>query len=103
MSEIGDVYKAIKEVDRQDRESNREAALSQFELAQELAERHGMIFVQRTESHYQLSRDGWLINVYPGNRRIYADRNKVRAPYLSVPDEWNLMDVIEAAVKAIGE
>ncbi len=72
-----------------------------FEEARRLAECNGLRLRRCTEVHYQLKpQDGsWLKNIYPSNRRIYADPNK-RGPFLHVPDDWTLIDVVRAAAKA---
>ena len=43
-------------------------------------------------------RQKWLLNIYPGNRRLYHDQNRM-GPFLSVPDDWTLLDVVRAAVE----
>lgn len=78
-----------------------EAAGSSFDEVAALAQAHGMKLRQCTDAHYQLSHvdDGWLLNLYPSNCRIYADKNKPRAPYLNFAGvEWSLRDVVETAI-----
>jgi len=59
----------------------------------------GMTLKQHSDQHYQLSHpDGWLLNIYPGNRRLYHDKNR-KGPFLQVPLEWTLLDVVNAAAK----
>ncbi len=76
------------------------SALEQFKQAGRLAGEHGLILMQRTNIHYQLApRDGkWLLNIYPSNRRLYHDPHK-RGPYLRVPENWTLLDVVKAAIE----
>jgi len=96
MSETTEFYKALKAVQREEAKSNRDSAEGSFHAAAKLARSKGLSLTQRSDSHYQLRGGRWLINLYPGNQRIYADRNKDRAPYLDVPCNWTLQDAVEA-------
>ena len=60
------------------RSKRRKLAASDFEQARNLAETHGLFLVRRTDQHYQLTPndDGWLLNLYPGNCRLYGDTNR---------------------------
>lgn len=79
----------------------RDEAERDFPAAEEIACMHGMNLVRRSDHHYQLSHvNGWLQNIYPGNQRLYWDRNKPKPPFLQLPDEWGLVDVVKAAVEA---
>ena len=92
-----DFYHVIKK----ERSDRRAAALNDFEAARQLASQAGMTLVQCSDVHYQLSLDknGWLINVYPGNQRLYHDRNHPKPPFLDVSFGWGLIDVVKAAIK----
>jgi len=80
----------------------RQLAAEQFDAAQRLADLHGLVLRRCTESHYQLSlHNGWLQNIYPGNCRLYWDRQHEKPPWLHLPDNWSLLDVVRAAVEEI--
>ena len=74
-------------------------ASQEFPKAFYLASEKGLRLTQRSDIHYQLySPDAeWLLNIYPSNRRLYHDRNKSTPPYLQLPDDWTLLDVVNAA------
>lgn len=84
------------------RKQSRERAQVDYREASILAEKHGLRLTIKTQAHYQLSKpSGWLINVYPGNHRLYHDRNRPKPPYLNVPmGLWTLLDVVKAAIEA---
>lgn len=79
-----------------------DAAAEQFKEAMALAIGHDLVLTQCTNIHYQLSdRHGdWLLNIYPSNRRLYHDKQR-RCPYLRVPDDWTLLDVVKAAIAEV--
>lgn len=83
------------------KETRREQAGAVFPKARDIAKKKGFTLIQRSASHYQLRGGRWLINLYPGNQRIYIDRQKQNVPFLQVPTPWTILDVIEAASKAI--
>ena len=80
---------------------NRAAATEDFATANDLAVRHGLRLSRLSDTHYQLTDGSWLINVYPGNCRLFADKKKARAPFLDVPKPWVLDEVVNAAVRAL--
>lgn len=84
------------------REKRRRRAIEDFDEASRLAREAGLQFVCCDDHLYHLgvSDGGWLINVYPGNCRLYADPNRPRAPYLQVETPWTLLDVVRSAVKS---
>jgi len=83
------------------REARRQEAADQFLDACGIAAKAGLVLVCHTDAHYQLRDAGhtWIINIYPGNRRLYHDTQK-RGPYLHVRDEWTLLEVVHAASRA---
>lgn len=100
--DIGGFYRALKAVRQQRAERNREQAADTFKDAAELAEMLGLQLHKCSDVHYQFSDEeqGWLINLYPGNGRLYADRKRrAKAPFLRVPENWTLLDVVEVAAK----
>lgn len=105
MSEISESYLALK-LDRQRRGHERcDQACREFPEAERVARECGLKLLKRSATHFQLtpliSLGSWLINLYPGNQRVYFDRNRGRAPYLALPDDWDLKDAVKAAKKAI--
>jgi len=86
--------------DKVQRASNRDLAGKLYNEARLLAMQHQMILIAFTETHYQLrSSNGWILNIYPCNRRLYFDRKHKTPPYLRLPDEWTLLDVVKAATQ----
>lgn len=85
---------------REEREGAYTQAASQFGQAQRDAARAGLVLIRRSQAHYQLrAPEGWLINIYPGNGRLYPDKKRPKPPFLRVPPIWTLADVVAAAVK----
>jgi hypothetical protein len=76
-------------------------ASRQFKTVSNLAKEYGFELKQFSESHYQLihCKKGWILNIYPGNRRLYTDPKR-KAPYLNVSASWDLMEVLTAAIEA---
>jgi len=109
MSDTTDVFQAIR-ADRQARgQAKRERAIEDLETARALAHKHSLALVQYGEVHYALIRYAngkalWRHHLYPGNQRICMDRHMpARAPFLKVPFDWTLMDVVKAAIKEMNE
>lgn len=98
MSDMGDVFKALKQHRRQHGFNRRLQAGLDFQQASSAAAQFNMRLIQHTETHYSLRHTkGWIINLYPGNQRIFRDQNnKVHSPYLKLPNDWTLLDVVEA-------
>lgn len=74
---------------------------AQFEEARELAKSHGLDLRQHSDSHYSLRKDGWQIDIYPGNQRVHRPRN-CPAPFIDFGDasvEWTILDAVKGAVK----
>ena len=95
-----DFWRESKRVRQERGERNRRTADHEFEDARELARRHGMTLIMRCESHYQLRKPReWLQNIYPGNRRLYYDRNqRHKPPYVKLPENWGIIDVVKAYI-----
>jgi len=96
-------YEDIAEIRKQRSRRNRKRAASMFAETQVLASTYNIGLTQRTDAHYQLTCDGWLLDIYPGNQRIYrpppGGSHPNKAPHLVLPDErdWSLRDVVIAA------
>ena len=76
------------------------AAVEAFSEVSALAAANGLRLERKTDIQYQLMPQdrSWLLNIYPSNRRLYRDLNKQGAPYLKLPANWTLLDVVRAAV-----
>ena len=94
-----DLFREMKRERRRQGMLRRKDAGFDFPRAAALARRNGLRLICHNETHYQLRGGEWLINLYPGNQRILADRQKDRAPYLDLPDPWTLVDAVEAAAE----
>jgi hypothetical protein len=102
MSDQIDAYRAMNEHRRDEGAERREQAAADYWQAAESAAAVGLRLCQVSEAHYQLSSPGWLINVYPGNCRLFRDPGRGRAPFLRVSSPWTLGDVVAAAIDAMG-
>ncbi len=100
MNEMTDIYRELGKADQQEKQQRRDSASEMFLEAERLAAEYGMELWQCSESHYRLIGPKWSINIYPGNRRIYRNRES-RAPHLNLPGKWTLRDVVAAAVKTM--
>jgi hypothetical protein len=95
-----DVYRLLKKEQKKDGVELRNASQNQFGAARQLAAQAGLTLIRRSEVHYQLflSKNSWLLNIYPGNQRLYCDRNRPKAPFLDVKTNWNITDVVKAVI-----
>jgi hypothetical protein len=93
----------IAEQKRKDGAARRVEAGTDFTELRTEAGRHGIKLLRHSQAHYQVRYvpEGWMWNVYPGNRRIFVDRaHRVKGtPRLSLPAKWTLKDVVESAIK----
>lgn len=98
MSEIGELYAHMKKERQQQGETRREDAASNYAEAARAAKDRGMRLIRHTDAHYQLRhwRKNWLLDLYPGNQRIYRPNREPRAPFLEFEEEWTLLDVVFA-------
>ena len=105
MSETLNTYRAIAEHVKNRSHLSRNEAEGQFRRAAELASNNGMRLLRRSHDHYQLIGPAscpFLQNIYPGNRRLYYDRNHKKPPFVDLPSEWSLRDVVKAHAVKIG-
>ena len=88
-------FEANRIVRQDEKSQRREQALRGFEKSRKIAEHYGMELSKKTDAHYQLSCNGWTINISPGNCRLWHDKNAgIKPPYLNLPTEWTLRDVV---------
>lgn len=98
-----EVYKVLQAERQREGATRRAENKDLFTKARQVAAQAGLTLIQHTEVHYGLqSPDGWLLNIYPGNRRLYHDRQRPKPPFLRVKPDWNLLDVVQAAITASG-
>jgi len=94
-----DEYKEVMKERQLDRAANRLLAVGDYDAAFQLAKVSGLILKKHSEQHYSLTtveKKGWLQNIYPGNRRLYHDKKRPKPPYVRLPAEWTLLDVVKA-------
>ena len=99
-----EVYKTLRKEEEKDKEDSIQKSAKLYEKAVNLAVKAGWRLRKHSDIHYSLweSAEGWLLNIYPGNGRLYYDFRKKKGPFLKLNIEWNLLDVIESAIKANG-
>lgn len=87
----------------EDKQARVEFAADQFEEVRAKASEHGLKLKRCTNTHYQLTDGNWLLNLYPGNCRIYHDRNRGSiGPFLNfVGIKWTLAEVVNRAIAKI--
>jgi len=84
---------------------SRATATATFQHCLRKARAAGLRLVRHNDAHYQIfgpGERGWLINIYPGNHRLYSDPKRPKAPRLArrMPLDWVLEDVVTAAIAA---
>ncbi len=88
-------------------QARRAAAEATFETVAEYAWLHNLRLAQRSETHYQLTdiqlETTWILNIYPGNCRLYHDKNLPMPPFLKLGAKWTLRQVVEAMVRTIAQ
>lgn len=100
-SEDYEIYKILRDEKTKKGEQRRQFALKDYENAATLAKQVGWEFICHSEAHYSLrnpQENSWILNVYPGNRRLYYDPNKPKGSFLNLNDNWSLTDVVFAAI-----
>jgi hypothetical protein len=88
---------------RHSKANRRDAANRDYVSARELANRHGLELARHSEFHYQLfpMNKTWILNVYPGNCRLYNDRSKETPPHLGIETPWALIDVVRTTIEKL--
>ena len=101
MSEIAETFRLLKRERFKAGQERRATAEHDYADALRLCRGTPLMLVKKDCSLYHLrhASAGWLINLYPGNQRIYADRNRPRAPFLELTGTaWTLLDIVKAAL-----
>lgn len=85
------------------RDANTARAVRDFPAARDRAAAIGLDLRQHADWHYTLRHPvaGWLVTLHAHNRRILPESNRPPYPWLDVPRGWGLLDVVEAAGRAI--
>lgn len=66
-----------------------------FAEAESKAAQVGIKLERISSSHYRLTHtDGWIANIYPGTCFVQEEG---KAPGLTLPEDWRLLDVVVAA------
>ncbi len=81
------------------RSARRADAVTQFDRAVRLAEDNGFRLRKCSDAHYQLVHieKDWLLNIYPGNGRLYNDPHR-KPPYFGLEPGFSLIDVVRRAI-----
>ncbi len=101
---------ALKLAHQQEAAQRRAIADEQFGTAHALAAKHGFLLTRHADFHYSIclsnnwpGRRRWLTNIYPGKRRIVPVKElPERSPYIKLPEEWTLLDVVKGFVETKG-
>lgn len=83
----------------EERELSLRDAEASFEEAAHIASLNGMTLKRHSYYHYALTNGVWLQNIYPGNQRLYWDRNMACPGFLNLPKPWRLIHVVKSAIK----
>lgn len=94
---------------REQKAHRRAQAEEQLQDADELAQQHGMTVKRNSDSHYRLvgppAVDGrrWYLDLHPGNCQQHPPPGRrPKPPKLDLPLPWTLLDVVGAAILAVG-
>ncbi len=81
------------------RRARRADATTEFDRAAKLAEENGFRMRKCSDAHYQLVHveKDWLLNIYPGNGRLYNDPHR-KPPYFGLEPGFSLIQVVQRAI-----
>lgn len=85
------------------RRARRADATTEFDRAAHLAENNGFRLRKCSDAHYQLVHveKDWLLNIYPGNGRLYSDPHR-KPPYFGLDPGFSLIEVVQRAIALDG-
>ena len=90
--------KAIAAHQKQEKRKARLASDAVKAEAQSLALQNGLLLVRHSEMHWSLHADDeWLITIWPGPQRLARHGH---APWLTLAENWTVLDVVKAAIEA---
>lgn len=94
----------MKSRNKSKKRERRSIATSQFLGAEKLAREQGFSLIRRTETHYQLRppTKKWIANLYPGNRKLYMDKNAPSKFAPTLPPEWDLLVATQSILEQWG-
>jgi len=92
---------SIREKAQHEAKGRRAHADHEFRQASAYAMAHGFELVRHTDAHYKVKTPHFLLEVYPGNQRVY--RHNDETPYIPMPRPWGLMDVVKGVAKILGD
>ncbi len=74
---------------------------SQFPIAHKYALVNGFHLIRKSKSHFRLVSHVklWVLNIYPGNHKLKWNYQP-RGPFLELPDDWTLIDIVASAIMA---
>lgn len=95
-----EVYDFLKDERKKEGQSNRQKAKDDFKEASTLAAQNGLRLSKCDGGvRYRLEKlKVWIKDIYPGNSRIYCPNQDKKGPFLQLPLEWTLLDVVKAAI-----
>lgn len=99
---VRDTYRALDQQRKQEAATRRLEAMKDFADAQDAAAKDGRWVLRRhTITHYSLEHRErkCRLNLYPGKRRLYWDKERPKGPHLKVERDWTLMDIVRAALE----
>lgn len=79
--------------------SHGRAIENSYALAARMAAEAEIWLSRPTDGVFQVRKDDWILDIYPrgsGGRSPRIRRSKGNAPYLALPERWNLVDIIKA-------
>lgn len=97
-----EIFGVLKKERQDEAEQSRQLATQMFRDALKKAHTFGFTLVRHSDTHYKVRTKDWVLEVYPGNQRIYRHPGS-KAPFLRLPEDrnWNLNDIVEAVAKAL--
>jgi hypothetical protein len=91
-------------LDLDTRKRNRAEANEQFHAAVALAAEHRIELRKCSPFHLQLRvklpDERWILNIWPGQKKIWMDYNAVNAPRFTPPANWTLLELVSAVIAA---
>ena len=111
MTELKEDFAAMREASRRLRLAREERAEQEYQRAQRRAREHGLSLHKQREWHYTLMfpkgnpmKPQPRVEVYPQKQRVYSPPH-ISRPFLVLPEDrdWGLLDVVDAAIRAVGE
>ena len=100
MSDTIDGFRAMNISYQWIKQQRCDAAASEFDAAQKLAQQFGLVFKKFTEWHYRLEIDRKRWEIFPGKLRIQRT-NPVTPFIFGLGNDWTLMEVVKQAANTL--